>query len=62
MHDTDNQESQHLAGRIQLHLNLPFNHQPRDHPTIRGYLERGYRIEELQRVTDHEVLVTLNRA
>jgi hypothetical protein len=47
--------------RIQLHLVLPYKHEVRDHPRIRSRLEDGYRIVQLQRVTDREVLVTLRR-
>ncbi len=47
--------------RTQLHLVHPYKLQPRDHPQIRAFLEQGYRIEALQRVSDHELLVTLVR-
>ncbi len=45
--------------RIQLHLVLPYKDEAATHPRIKAHLERGYRIEQLQRVTDREVLVTL---
>ncbi|HKQ61184.1 MAG TPA: hypothetical protein VJS92_07820 [Candidatus Polarisedimenticolaceae bacterium] len=45
--------------RLQLHLVLPYQLEAREHPRIRAYLERGYRIAQLQRVTDEEVVVTL---
>jgi len=45
--------------RIQLHVVLPYRFEPREHHRIRGWLDRGYRIADLQRVTDREVLVTL---
>ncbi len=45
--------------RIQLHLVLPYKHEAASHPRIKAHLEGGYRIEQLQRVTDREVLVTL---
>ena len=48
-----------MEHRLQLHLVLPYKFQPREHPLIRQHLERGYRIEQLQRVTDREVIVTL---
>jgi predicted GNAT superfamily acetyltransferase len=40
------------------------NHQdnkfhPVDHHEIKSYLDRGYRIEDLQRITDREAVVTL---
>ena len=45
--------------RIQLHLVLPYKDEVASHPQIKAHLEDGYRIEQLQRVTDREVLVTL---
>ena len=51
----DSQEN----GPVQLHLVLPYKFQPAEHPRIRGYLDRGWQIAELQRLTDREVLVTL---
>ena len=50
-----------MSEAIQLHLRLAFKHEPEDHPRIRALLERGYRITQLQRLTDAEVLVTLHR-
>lgn len=47
------------AERVQLHLVLPYKIEARRDPRVRDYLERGYRIETIQRVTDREVLVTL---
>jgi len=47
------------AERVQLHLVLPYKIETRRDPRVRTYLERGYRIETIQRVTDREVLVTL---
>ena len=45
--------------RVQLHLVLPYKFQLREHHEIRGYLDRGYRVVQLQRITDREVIVTL---
>lgn len=45
--------------RIQLHVVLPFKHEAHEHPQIKGYLDGGWRIVQLQRVTDREALVTL---
>jgi hypothetical protein len=45
--------------RVQLHLVLPYKFEPRAHRTVRRYLERGYRVVQLQRVSDREALVTL---
>jgi len=47
--------------RVQLHLVLPYKAQPADDPRIRRYLDGGYRIEELQRLTDREAIVVLVR-
>ena len=47
--------------RVQLHLVLPYNIEARRDPRVRGYLDRGYHIAELQRVTDREVLVTFQK-
>ena len=44
--------------RFQLHLILPYKHQAMDHPEIRRQLDQGFRIAQIQRVTDREVLVT----
>ena len=53
MANTENQQ------RIQLHLVLPYKFDPNQHHRIRAYLERGYRIEQFQRLTDREAIVTL---
>ena len=47
------------AARLQLHLVMPYKLEARDHPRIKPYLEEGYRIVQLQRISDREVLVTL---
>ncbi len=47
------------SDRIQLQLVLPYKFEPRRDPRIRGYLERGYRIVVLQRLSDREAVVTL---
>ena len=49
------------ANRVQLHLVLPYKFQPTDEPRVKDLLDNGYRIEQLQRVTDREVLVTLTK-
>ena len=46
--------------RVQLHLVLPYKHEARNEPRVRAYLERGYRIVQLQRITDREVVLTLS--
>jgi hypothetical protein len=45
--------------RVQIQLPLPYGKQLRDDEGIRKHLDRGFRIAELQRLTDQEVLVTL---
>ena len=47
--------------RIQLHLTLPYKHEVGDHPQVKPHLAQGYRVVQLQRLTDREVLVTLDR-
>jgi len=47
--------------RFQLHLVLAYKHEPRHDPNVRAWLERGYRVEQLQRLSDREVLITLAR-
>ena len=45
--------------RVQLHLVLPYKADPAQHNQIRAYLDRGYLIEQLQRISDREAVVTL---
>jgi predicted GNAT superfamily acetyltransferase len=52
--------SDSLPQRIQLHLVLPYKFEPRGDKRVRAYLDRGYRIVDLQRITDREALVTLD--
>jgi hypothetical protein len=49
------------SDRVQLHLVLPYKFEPRDEPRVARYLERGYSIEQYQRVTDREAILTLVR-
>jgi hypothetical protein len=53
------QAREQSGDRFQMHLVLPYNIEARRHARVRRYLDAGYRIVELQRVTDREVLVTL---
>ena len=46
---------------VQLQIELPYKQEARTHRVVFDYLERGYRITDLQRVTDREALVTLTR-
>jgi hypothetical protein len=45
--------------RVQLHLTMPFRLQPGTHPSVRTYLDRGFRIVAVQRLSDREALVTV---
>lgn len=47
------------ADKIQLHLVLPYKFEPLDEPRIKKLLDDGYRIVQLQRVSDREAVVTL---
>ena len=47
--------------RLQLHLQLPFKFDPRDDVRVKRLLDEGYRIEDLQRLTDREAIVILRR-
>jgi len=47
--------------RVQIHLALPFKVEPGSHPRIAKLLEQGYRISQLQRLTDRDAIVTLER-
>lgn len=48
-----------LSERVQLQVGMTFKQQPAEHPRIKAYLDRGYRVVHVQRVTDDEALVTL---
>ncbi len=45
---------------VQVHLGLTFKQQPAQHPQVKDYLARGFRIVNVQRVNDREALVTLS--
>jgi hypothetical protein len=47
--------------RVQMHLTLSFKKEPHEHPQIGALLEQGFRVDQFQRVTDKEVVVTLVR-
>jgi len=44
--------------RVQLQFPLPSGREPRDDERIRRQLDLGWRIAQLQRLSDQEVLVT----
>jgi len=54
-------ETPDVGDPVQLFLVLPYQFQPRDDGRVRRYLDQGYRIAQLQRVSDREVIVTLAR-
>lgn len=56
----ENRESP-ATDRIQLHLVLPYKIQPLHDSRVRSYLDAGWTLEELQRVSDREALLTLSR-
>jgi len=44
--------------RLQLRLPLPYGRQLRDDERVRRQLDLGWRIAQLQRLSDQEVLIT----
>ena len=44
--------------RIQVQLQIPYNRQAQDDERVRSYLAQGWRIAQLQRLSDHETLIT----
>ena len=44
--------------RVQLQFPLPSGREPKDDERIRRHLDGGWRITQLQRLSDQEVLVT----
>ncbi len=45
---------------LQMLLVLPYKQRPADHPRVRAWLDRGWEVAEVQRVSDEEALVTLS--
>lgn len=50
------------ADRVQLHISLPYKQEPKVHPRVSRLLSEGWRVAGLQRLTDRDALVTLERA
>ena len=48
--------------RLQLQFALPYGREAKDDERIRRQLELGWRIAQLQRLSDQEVLVTFEAA
>jgi len=44
--------------RIQVQFHLPYSREARDDEQIRDYLSRGWRIAQLQRLSDQEAVIT----
>ena len=47
--------------RLQVHVPLPYRKEPGHDPRVARYLSAGWRVEEFQRLTDRDALVTLVR-
>ena len=47
--------------KLQVQFALPYSREARDDERVRGYLQAGWRIVQLQRLTDQEVLITFQR-
>jgi hypothetical protein len=45
--------------RVQLHIPLPYKKEPVHDPRVAKYLASGWRVADLQRLTDRDALVTL---
>jgi len=48
--------------RVQIQVPLPYGREPRQDERIKQHLDSGWRISQLQRLTDQEVLVTFEVA
>ena len=44
--------------RVQIQVPLPYGREPLQDERIKKHLDAGWRISQLQRLTDQEVLVT----
>ena len=47
--------------RLQLHLDLAYKHEVAQYPKVHTLLGQGWRIVDVQRATDRDALVTLER-
>lgn len=50
------------VNRLQIQIPLPYGREPRNDERIHRQLELGWRIANLQRLSDQEVLVTFEPA
>jgi hypothetical protein len=44
--------------RIQVQFPLPYSREARDDERVRRYLDQGWRIAQLQRLSDQETVIT----
>lgn len=44
--------------RIQVQFALPYTREAADDERVRAYLEQGWRIAQLQRLSDQEAMIT----
>jgi hypothetical protein len=44
--------------RIQVQFQFPYSREARDDERVRGYLDQGWRIAQLQRLSDQEAVIT----
>ena len=52
-----------VAGRrVQLHVSLAYKQEPKVHPKVSRMLAEGWKVAGVQRLTDRDALVTLERA
>lgn len=45
--------------RVQLHVQLPYKKEPKEHVRVARLLEQGWAIVQLQRLTDRDAVITL---
>ena len=49
------------GSKLQVQFALPYSREAQADERVRGYLQAGWRIVQLQRLTDQEVLITFQR-
>lgn len=47
--------------KVQVQFALPYSREAKDDERVRDYLRSGWRITQLQRLSDQEVLITFQR-
>lgn len=48
--------------RIQVQFPLPYSREAADDERVRAYLDQGWRIAQLQRLSDQEAVITFEAA